>query len=586
MGKGRQHLYASFLILCHLLLTVAYSVIVPLGEAPDETDHWAYVVYLAEKQALPVGPKPTQSKHPPLYHIGAALAAWPAQPTFDFLRSNPDIQIPPLPDIPNFFIHTRQESWPWHDGALAFHLARFWSVFLSTATVIACYRLMNRVLPTQGAWIIATTALLALLPSFSFIGGMVNNDNGAAFCGTLALWGAVAIYRSGGKLRAGWWLPLALGAGLLTKVSTLALWPTVAVALWLGVYRRQDEEDAVKQPLAPMLLTGFAIFGIATVLAAPWLLRNWQLYGDPLGMALTRQTIDLRLDPWTWADTRWLLRGWFVTFWGRFGVIGHLALPSWIYLLLASLTGISGIGIIKLWLRPPTPQTRPILGLFLLTTLSTAALIWQYSLIALGTDQGRLLYPAIAPLLALLAGGLLAWSPPRWQWPVAHTLVGLSLALALYALVGVVRPAFAPPPPVSTTELADLAAVDPIAFGDLTLTNWRLTEPPTLYWQAARPSAADLRVVLRIVAEDGSLVWEWRRSPGGGRWSTDHWPPDTLVRDTYALRWPDWAQPGRYRVEVGVQSFAEDFLLPQQNQQPATDGEHPFVFLGWLEHGP
>ena len=112
MSKGQQQGYAGFLILCHLLLTLAYSVVVPLGEAPDETDHWAYVVYLAEKRALPVGPKPTQGKHPPLYHIGAALAALPAQPTFGFLRSNPDIQIPPLPDIPNFFIHTKQESWP------------------------------------------------------------------------------------------------------------------------------------------------------------------------------------------------------------------------------------------------------------------------------------------------------------------------------------------------------------------------------------------------------------------------------------------------------------------------------------------
>jgi len=586
MGKGQQQVYAGFLILFHLLLTLAYSVIVPLGEAPDETDHWAYVVYLAEKRTLPVGPKPTQGKHPPLYHIGAALATLPAQATFGFLRSNPDIQIPPLPDIPNFFIHTSQESWPWHDGALAFHLARFWSVLLSTGTVFATYRLMARAFPTQGAWIVATTALLAFLPSFSFIGGMVNNDNGAAFCGTLALWGAVALYRSGGKLQAGWWLPLALGCGLLAKVSTLALWPAVAVALWLGVYNRHDGEDVAKRPLLPMLLTGFAIFGIATLLATPWLLRNWQHYGDPLGMALTRQTIDLRLDPWTWADTRWLLRGWFVTFWGRFGVIGHIALPSWIYLLLAGLTAISGIGLLKLWLRPPTPQTRSILGLFGLTVLSTAAVIWQYSLIALGTDQGRLLYPAVAPLLALLAGGLLTWSPPHWQWPVAHTLVCLMLAFALYALVGVVRPAFTPPPSVPTTELADLTAVDPIAFSDLALTNWRLTEPPTLYWQATQPIADDLRVVLRIVAEDGSLVWEWRRSPGGGRWSTDHWTPGTLVRDAYTVRWPDWAQAGHYRVEVGVQPFEEGFLLPQQNQQQVTAGEHPFIFLGWLEHGP
>jgi len=586
MSKRQQQLFVTGLIVCHLVLTVAYSVIVPLGEAPDETDHWAYVVYLAEHGHLPTGPKPTQSKHPPLYHIGAALAALPAHPTFAFLRANPDIQIPPAPAVPNFFIHTTLESWPWREGALAFHLARLWYVLLSTGTVVAAYGLLQCAFPTQGAWVLATTGLLALVPAFSFSGGVINNDNAAAFWGTLALWGAVALYRAQGKLMAGWWLPLALGCGLLSKVSTLALWPVVAVALLLGSKARISGAARPKRALHAAWVTGMLIFGLATLLAAPWLLRNWQLYGDPLGMALTRHTIDLRLAPWTWADTLWLLRGWFVTFWGRFGVIGHIALPTWVYWLLALLSVLSGGGLLKLWWRPPTPQTRALLGLFLLATLSTMIVIGQYSLIALGTDQGRLLYPAVAPLLALFAGGLLAWVPAHRQWLSVHLLIGLFLALAFYALWGVVRPAFAPPPPVAAAELADLEAVDPILFGDLALRNWRLAENPTLYWQVRQPVAADLRVVLRVVAADGTLVWEWRRSPGSGRWSTDHWPPDIVMRDGYMIPWPEWAPAGRYLVEVGVQPFAQDLLLPQRNDQPATEAGQPFVFLGWIEYVP
>lgn len=587
MSKGQQHLFAIVLVAVHLVLTVAYSIIVPLGEAPDETDHWAYVVYLAEKRQLPVGPKPTQSKHPPLYHMGAALVALPVPPTFTFLRANPDIQIPPDPAIPNFFIHTTQESWPWQAGALAFHLARLCSVLLSTGTVAATYALMQSAFPTQGAWVFATTGLLALVPEFSFIGGVLNNDNAAAFWGTLALWGAVAIYRAQGRLASGWWLPLALGCGLLSKVSTLAVWPAVVVAILLSAFTHSDDDEPIHSaPWRRVLLTGLVSFGIAGLLAAPWLLRNWQLYGDPLGLALTRQTIDLRLEPWTWADTHWLLRGWFVTFWGRFGVIGHLALPNWLYWLLALLSVLSGMGILKRWWCPSTPPTRAMLGLFLLTTLSTMIFIWQYSLIALGTDQGRLLYPAVAPLLALFAGGVLAWVPANRQWLSAHLLIGLFLALALYALWGVVRPAFVPPAPVASTELTALEPVEPVLFDDLMLTNWRLTENPTLYWQAVQPLASDLRVVLRVVSEDGTLVWEWRRSPGGGRWSTDHWPPGVIVRDAYSIRWPDWVQPGRYRVEIGVQPFDADFLLPQRSQEAAADEGHPFVFLGWVAYAP
>ncbi len=587
MRKGQQHLYAAGLIALHLLLTVAYSVIVPLGEAPDETDHWSYVVYLAEHKQLPVGPKPTQSKHPPLYHIGAALAALPAKPDFGFLRANPDIQIPPAPDIPNFFIHTTQESWPWRDGALAFHLARLWSVLLSTATVAAAYGLMQTAFPTQGAWVLATTGVLALIPEFSMIGGALNNDNAAAFFGTLSLWGALAIYRARGKLAAGWWLPIALGCGLLSKVSTLALWPTAALAILWGAFADRDRQArSAAGAWRRAIRTGLITFGGATLLAAPWLLRNWQLYGDPTGMALTRQTIDLRLAPWTWGDTIWLLRGWFLSFWGKFGVIGHLSLPDWIYLALALLTLISGVGLIKHYWRPPTPQTRHMLVLLAVTVISTMVSIWQYSLIALGTDQGRLLYPAVAPLVALFAGGLLAWLPRRWQWTGTHLLLGLFLALAIYALFWVVRPAFAPPPPVTAAELAALETTEPILFGDLALHTWQLADNPILYWQATQPIPTDLRVVLRVVAEDGTLVWDWKRSPGGGQWSTDHWPPGVVVRDGYSIRWPEWAQAGRYRVEVGVQPFGEDFLLPTRDNQAATEAGQPFVFLGWLAYMP
>jgi hypothetical protein len=89
-------------------------------------------------------------------------------------------------------------------------------------------------------------------------------------------------------------------------------------------------------------------------------------------------------------------------------------------------------------------------------------------------------------------------------------------------------------------------------------------------------------VVLRVVAEDGTLVWEWKRSPGAGRLSTDRWPAEFVMRDVYRVRWPDWAGPTRYRVEVGAYPFGEDLVLPTRRGQPATAGRHPYVFLGWL----
>ncbi|OUC08780.1 hypothetical protein RY27_06935, partial [Litorilinea aerophila] len=90
----------------------------------------------------------------------------------------------------------------------------------------------------------------------------------------------------------------------------------------------------------------------------------------------------------------------------------------------------------------------------------------------------------------------------------------------------------------------------------------------------------DWRTVVRVVAEDGSLVWEWRRSPGYGRWSTDWWPEGVVIQDVYQISWPTWAGPGRYRVEVGLQPFGGDFAVPSRAGEELA--REP-VLLGWLE---
>ena len=135
------------LVVGHLLLSLAYSVINPLGEAPDEADHWAYVVHIAREGELP-GAKVTQAKHPPLFYATAALASLPADPTNDFLRINPDAELAPHAGwSPSFFIHTAREQWPWTGGVLGFRLARLWSVLLSTMAVAAVYGLARAALP-------------------------------------------------------------------------------------------------------------------------------------------------------------------------------------------------------------------------------------------------------------------------------------------------------------------------------------------------------------------------------------------------------------------------------------------------------
>jgi 4-amino-4-deoxy-L-arabinose transferase-like glycosyltransferase len=640
------------LLLGHLLLALAFGVLNPLGEAPDEADHWAYVVHLARERELP-GAKVTQAKHPPFYHATAALAALAADPTNDFLRINPDVELTPRAGwSPNFFIHTAREQWPWTGGVLGFYLARLWSVLLSTAAVAAVYGLAKAALPQRPLVAIGATALAAFLPEFAFIGSAVSNDGAAALFGTLALWGGFAIYRGGGRFRPGWWTPLALGLGFLTKVSTAALWPVVGLAIVLGAAgrragtdagaARRGGEGAARRGGAPAARrggtgaaltgdggqagrdaaqaggegagltadgrqgggdaaqggkdgagvagswrrwvgTGLLVFGPALLMAAPWLLRNVFLYGDLLGTEMVRRTVDLRTTPWTLADTIWLLRGWFLSFWGKFGGAGHIPLPGWTYWVLGCVTLAAGAGVLRLLRRRDWRAERVPLLLLLLAAGAVALGIWQYSLTALGTDQGRLLLPALGALAVLLAAGLLAWAPGKRAGAAAAGICVGSLALGLLALAGVVVPAFAPPAPVPEEEWEAVQLGAPVSFGELQLVGYTLAPEPLLYWRAEAASSHDWRTVLRVTREDGGVVWEWRRSPGAGRWSTDRWPPGVVVADAYTIGWPPDAGAGRYRVEVGLQPYDEEPVLPFVGGEPAAGADHPFYLLGWIE---
>ncbi|MCL4832865.1 MAG: hypothetical protein KJZ86_10505 [Caldilineaceae bacterium] len=577
LGGGEQlqqeRWLLSALLVCHLLLALAYSWANPLGEAPDEADHWAYIVYLAQERSLPVGPTVTQSKHPPFYHASAALLAGIfAEPSADFLRANPDLRVPTPPEGPvNFFIHTSQEVWPLGSGPLAFHLARLWSILLSLGTIVAAYGLVRAAFPNEKRLALAVAGVLAFLPTFAFIGSAASNDGPAAFFAAAALWGAFAIARANGSLRAGWWTPLALGLGLLTKVSTVAVWLPVALILY-----SLPTATPTRRRFVAGLPNLLAVFLPAGLIAGPWFWRNWQLYGDPMGLELARQTIDQRLTPWGWADSWWLVKGWFLSFWGRFGAIGQIAQPRWMDWLLLGLTVLAGLGLARLWRSSQARATRPAILLLLVAVLATAGVMGQYSLIALGTDQGRLLYPALVPIVALWVLGLRVWLGRAGVLVAATALWGIAI------LAGVILPAYSPGAVIrQPTAAARAAALD---FGEIQLRAVEMGDGPVLYWTATARPVEDLRVVLRVTAEDGTLIWEWQRSPGEGRYATDRWSPGQTVRDSYAIDWPAWAGPGRYRAEVGVRAFAGRWLIPSQAGEATANEEHPFVQIGWIEY--
>ncbi|MEZ4768802.1 MAG: glycosyltransferase family 39 protein [Caldilineales bacterium] len=620
----RPHRTFLAILAIYLLLAVVYSVALPLGEAPDEADHYAYIVWLGENRSLPEGTTITQAKHPPLYHAAAAaLTGWTGL-DFTFLRSNPDA-LPLGPDKPpNFFIHTTLEDFPWTGGALAMHLARFLSILLGAATVWAAWRLGLEVFPQRPAVGLLAAAFLAGLPGFLFISASINNDNAAATFGALAVLLCAATLRRG--LR--WWrsllLGLFLGLGLLSKVGTLALWPVALLAAGGVWWMSEDRRRAFARAAGHVAL----IYGAALLLASPWLLRNWRLYRDPLAWDLVRSTVDQRLEPLRLADIGWLLRGFHTSFWGRFAAAGQVVVPTWVFWLAAVFTAIVITGAV--WYlargrwrtdavdsldshadqtqlttdhRSPITDHRSLFWLHL-TLLAAAPLLMflsivRYSAIALGTDQVRLMFPALSALsvwVGIGVVGLADWGRERREkgkggnegkeengrkkgrdGGLVAGFVGGMAVFGLAVWLGVLRPGFAPPEPI--VPAGSVAAETLSAFDGLQLVASELPQPAVpageaipvrLWWRADSSTLDDLRPAVRLVfAADGWLAAEWSHSPGGGRNSTDRWLEGEVYEDSYLLL-PDPGPPGVYTVEVGVRPFGGDWL-PASG--PADSGE-------------
>jgi 4-amino-4-deoxy-L-arabinose transferase-like glycosyltransferase len=600
---------AAALLGAHLVLALLYSVVVPLGEAPDEIDHYAFVRHIMVERRLPQGPAVTQGKHPPLYYLLSAVMASQIEPTFDFVRANPDFSLTSEESSPNLLIHTSLESYPYRAGPLVMHLIRAFSALLSTIAVWSVYQLARVAFPREPAAAVGSAAIAAFVPGILFINGSINNDNLAAVSAGLALLVSVQVVREGTALRRVVLLGCLLGLGLLTKVGTLAVWPAAAIAVSYAATSSSDHSVAAADGLAKhrwrrvacnwLVWNGLA-FGLAFALAAPWLVRNWRLYGDPLGWSLVRATVDVRTSPLRWEDVLELVPGWFTTFWGRIGGAVHIYLPPAAYIVLGTLTGLAILGLGRRCLRSlftsPTrdqgqeDRTRGVALLMLGVTLVAALVsVVRYSAVALGTDQARLLLPALTPIAILFWLGL-AECVPADRRPLLAA--GLAVALAVSGLASLlfVRSVYAPPHPVQTTRLATISTSSAGVFGErLALVGH---EPDTLrgtagqplrftlYWQAEADLESDLRAEVWVLSPGGGLVASWKRSPLAGRLSTDLWPTQQVYADEYSMPLPDWLSPGEYTLTVGVREFPSEEWLPSDGQQDRSQRSIAKVVIG------
>ena len=321
--------------MCFLIALVncaIWTVVVPPFQVPDEISHFGYAQYVAQTGKLPPQTLGTLQYSPQEYNaldalwffdtIGRVQMRGILTPAEDHglreaLAANPSpvgpggstsvTNQPPL-----YYALEAVPYWlsPSSNILVRLELMRLLSALMAACTVLLVFLFLRELLPrVPWAWSVGAL-VVAFQPTFCFIAAGVQGDNLLFLASTATFLLLLRAWRRGLTLRRGALIGLAVVAGVLGKLTFIALLPGVALALALLGVREVRRHRSARVSLLPIALAA-AIVLVPVALYAELNVHVWHRGGltagglaiasvnaAPSGQAVTlRQTLD-----YTWED--------------------------------------------------------------------------------------------------------------------------------------------------------------------------------------------------------------------------------------------------------------------------------------------
>jgi 4-amino-4-deoxy-L-arabinose transferase-like glycosyltransferase len=437
-----------WLVAAVLLAGVAWALVVPAWQVPDEDAHFAYVQTLAELHRVPqddgrpalLAGKSTEQ------HLAEWASGFPAsvqRPEVDPSWSAAaearwraaEAALPPEArrdgggattadaNPPAYYLYA---AVPYELAGSAdvldrLYLVRLWSVPLLALFAVSGWLLAGELLGRdRGAQLLAG-AVCGLAPMATFISAAVTPDALLYPLWGLAFWLMARVVRRGAGRRDAIALVAVALLAVAVKPVSLALWPGVVWALVAG---RLPARRAIALPVAAT-----AAGCLAAALVVPGGPRRfasylWQFYSPAQAWAAPVP----QLPPWPARDV------WLEGVVGAFGWL-EVRFPPWVYAGAAAVAAL----VLVLALRRVRPRRDGVLivvlGLPVVALLAGLHLTEEWFLVreARGFTQGRYLLPLL-PLAALAAGAALVGVPARARGVVLGAGLGLLLAAQLASL--------------------------------------------------------------------------------------------------------------------------------------------------------
>jgi 4-amino-4-deoxy-L-arabinose transferase-like glycosyltransferase len=464
---------AALLVLT-ALVGVAWALVTPVFQAPDENSHFAYAQTVAETFELPGDPeRPTASTE---QNVAAAVSdadqaaaqlpvrmEW-SQAAYDrwraraarFPRSaridgggvNPAASNPPLYYLYEAAAYRVAEGGDFFTRVLVLRLA---SVLWLLGTVVGVWLFVGELLGRDRLLQLVAAGTAGLFPMIAFMSASINPDAMLYACFSFALWLGVVMLRRGVTPARAAALFAIVGLTCVVKATGYALLPGAVLALALGLWRARGESRRPALRAAVAAGAGLlATLGVWFVIAR---LMDRAVSAQVADAAGHAQTNPRQLLSYVWqfylprlpsmtpsllpsdglpAYTVWLKTGW-----AAFGWL-EVRFASPVYVLFAAITAaVALVSLAGLWRARRTVDRAVVLFLAAVAAVLLIGLHWtEYRLLRTGAgpfNVGRYLFPLIG-IGGLAVAQTLRTLRPAWRPAGAAVVLSSLLVLNVLSL--------------------------------------------------------------------------------------------------------------------------------------------------------
>jgi len=454
-------------VACVLVATlngVAWTVLTPPFQVPDETVHVGYVQQVAETGELP---KPTAGQRPSAEldvaqtSVPFTLDRDPQWVTASADRAERVLKTPLdresehgagyVANNPPLYYWT--EAVPYLAGSDAtlydrLMLMRLWTALMAGALAAFVLLFLREALPGRPGLALAGALAVSLHPMVGFLGGGVNPDLLLDALGACLLWLLCRGFRRGLTPGLGIAIGAVTAAGLLTKPAMLGLVPGILAGLALIAWRSEESRR-------PALVAAGSAVAVALVAWLGWQWAEGELFDRSTSATSGYTSTDTRVRDVSLPDLAsylwqfWLPRLPFMTeqfgsypdyplwetyfkgFVGRFGWFQYGFLPWVNVVALVVVVGLLALAGTTLWRHRAALRARwPELTTYALLLLGIVALVnlagYRYRAdTGFNFEQTRYLFPVVLPLYAGAVALALRALPRRWALPGAAFLLVL-----------------------------------------------------------------------------------------------------------------------------------------------------------------